>query len=176
MPYPLKISVLLLFMLVGMMLSIPLATPPQPIHVSMPKIDMTQVTCMAKNIFYEAAGEPILGQAAVARVVLNRVRHGFAKTPCNVIYQSTMVEKETDGEPEVVRVCQFSWVCADRKDPNKNSPDYVLAKQIAYDVMVNDAYKEVVPRTVLFFHNLSISPPWSKSMAKQIGNHIFYAK
>jgi len=176
MPYPLKISFILLFMLVGMMLSIPLATPPQPIHVVMPKIDMTQVTCMAKNIFHEASGEPILGQAAVARVVLNRVSHGFAKTPCKVIYQSTTIEKETDGEPEVVKVCQFSWVCADKADPNKNSPAYVLAKQIAYDVMVNDAYKEVVPRTTLFFHNLSITPSWSYAMAKQIGNHIFYSK
>lgn len=176
MPYPLKISVIFLFLLIGMLLSIPLATPPQPIHVSMPKIDMKQVTCMAKNIFYEAAGEPILGQAAVARVVLNRVSHGFAKTPCNVIYQTTTVEKEIDGEPEVVKVCQFSWVCADRPDPNKNSPDYVLAKQIAYDVMVNNAYKEVVPKTALFFHNLTITPQWSYAMVKQIGNHIFYSK
>ncbi len=177
MPYPIKISIMYLILFIGVLLSMPLATPPGvPAHIAMPKIDMTQITCMAKNIFYEAAGEPIIGQAAVARVVLNRVNHGFAKTPCNVIYQATTVEKEIDGAPETVRVCQFSWVCADRPDPNKNSPDYVLAKQVAYDVMVNDAYKEVVPKTTLFFHNLSITPQWSYAMAKQIGNHIFYSK
>lgn len=156
----------------------PLATPPGvPVHIAVPKIDMTQITCMAKNIFYEAAGEPILGQAAVARVVLNRVKHGFAKTPCNVIYQSTTIKKETEsGETEVIKVCQFSWVCADKADPNKNSPDYILAKQVAFDVVVNDAYKEVIPRTALFFHNLSITPPWSYAMAMRIGNHIFYSK
>ena len=42
-------------------------------HEKMVKVDMKQVQCMAKNIFYEASGESINGQAAVARVVLNRV-------------------------------------------------------------------------------------------------------
>ena len=48
-------------------------------------IDPKQLACMAKNIFYEAGNESIMGQAAVARVVLNRINHGFAKTPCAVI-------------------------------------------------------------------------------------------
>ena len=61
-------------------------------HVVAKIIDPKQITCMAKNIFYEAGAESTLGQAAVARVVMNRVAHGFGKNPCQVIYQTNMIE------------------------------------------------------------------------------------
>lgn len=140
-------------------------------------VDPKQLTCMAKNIFYEASGESIHGQAAVARVVLNRVTHGFASSPCNVIYQASYVERENDeGEIQKVKLCQFSWVCEDKNEPNKNNPKYIQAKNIAYEVMAYDAYAEVVPKSTLFFHNLSVSPSWPYQQVKKIGNHIFYSK
>jgi len=131
-------------------------------------LDPKQLHCMAKNIFYEASGESIHGQAAVARVVLNRVAHGFAKTPCGVIYQTNLVND--------VKVCQFSWVCENKGEPNINSYQYKLAKQIAYEVMVHDRYADVIPKSVLFFHNLTVSPLWPYAEALKIGNHIFYSK
>ena len=68
------------------------------------KVDPKQLACLAKNIFYEAGGEPIIGQAAVARVVLNRISYGFGPTPCSVIYQTSTIKKETDeGETEIGR-------------------------------------------------------------------------
>jgi len=141
------------------------------------KVDPKQLACLAKNIFYEAGGEPILGQAAVARVVLNRITHGFGSNPCNVIYQSTVVQKENDdGEVQRVKHCQFSWVCEGKGEPNKNSPRYQQASQIAYDVLAYDAYNDVVPTSTLFFHNLTVEPPWPYQQAKKIGNHIFYSK
>lgn len=147
---------------------------------SMPAInvDASQLACMAKNIFYEAGGETILGQAAVARVVLNRVYHGFAKTPCAVIHQATIVDKVNtmSGETEQVKVCQFSWVCESKEEPSKNNPNYVRAKAVAYDVLVNNKYKEVVPSSTLFFHNLQSVPGWSYRQVAKIGNHIFYSK
>jgi len=140
-------------------------------------VDPKQLACMAKNIFYEANGEPLDGQAAVARVVMNRISHGFGSNPCNVIYQATYVEKENDeGETEKIKLCQFSWVCEDKTEPNKNTPGYVQAKAIAYDVLANDAYSEVVPKSTLFFHNLTVQPNWPYQQAKKIGNHIFYSK
>lgn len=140
-----------------------------PIVLESPvKVDPKQIACMAKNIFYESNGEPILGQAAVARVVMNRVNHRFAKTPCDVIYQST-------GKNEN-RVCQFSWVCADVTPISVNHPAYKRAEKIAYEVIVNNAYKEVVPNSVLFFHSVFIEPNWSYKYTKIIGNHIFYSR
>ena len=137
------------------------------VHTSA-QVDAKQLHCMAKNILYEAGGESIKGQAAVARVVLNRVRHGFAETPCGVIYQANIVND--------VKVCQFSWVCENKAEPNKNSYQYKLAKQIAFEVMVHDRYNDVIPSTVLFFHNLTVSPLWPYAEAIRIGNHIFYSK
>ena len=139
-------------------------------------IDPKQLACMTKNIFYEAGNESIMGQAAVARVVLNRVNHGFAKTPCAVVYQSNVVEKIVDDESIKVKQCQFSWVCEGKNEPNVNSQRYKQAQQVAYEVMANDAYSDVVPKSALFFHNLQVDPLWPYKQVAKIGNHIFYSK
>lgn len=135
--------------------------------INLKNIDMKQVACMAKNIYYEAGAEAMPGQAAIARVVLNRVNHGFAETPCKVIYQKTLINENI--------VCQFSWVCADKGDPNKSSAKYKQAEMVAYQVMTG-MYKDVVPKTALFFHAVTIDPLWPYKQVARIGNHIFYSK
>ena len=137
------------------------------ITANLKKIDLKQVACMAKNIFYEAGGETILGQAAVARVVMNRVNHGFAETPCKVIYQKTVINENV--------ICQFSWVCEDKGELNKASATYKQAEMIAFQTMMG-MYKDVVPKTTLFFHSINIDPSWPYKKKKKIGNHIFYSK
>lgn len=139
-------------------------------------VDPKQLACMAKNIFYEAGHESIMGQAAVARVVLNRVNHGFARNPCAVVYQAHLVDRVIDDEIVKIKLCQFSWVCEGKGEPNKNSQRYKQAYQVAYDVMANDAYSEVVPKSTLFFHNLQVDPLWPYKQVAKIGNHIFYSK
>jgi spore germination cell wall hydrolase CwlJ-like protein len=132
------------------------------------KIDAKQLACMAKNIFYEAGSESIKGQAAVARVVMNRIQHGFANNPCNVVYQKTKVEDKI--------ICQFSWVCEGKTEPNKNSYRYKLAEQVAYEVMYLDMHKDVVPKSTLFFHSINIDPLWPYKKVAIIGGHVFYSK
>jgi spore germination cell wall hydrolase CwlJ-like protein len=158
----------------------PLPDPTPVIKQSMPiaHVDPKQLACMAKNIFYEASGESILGQAAVARVVLNRVNHGFAKTPCGVIYQAIIVDKPVPDTEEVeqVKICQFSWTCEDKNGPSPTHPNYQLAERIAHDIMAHDAYRDVVPKSTLFFHNVLVSPGWAYRQVATIGNHIFYSK
>lgn len=139
-------------------------------------VDPKQLTCMAKNIFYEAGSESLNGQAAVARVVMNRIAHGFGKDPCAVIYQASYVDKLIDDEMQKVKLCQFSWVCEGKSEPNKNSARYKQAEQVAYDVLAHDAYTDVVPKSTLFFHNLSVDPLWPYKQVAKIGNHIFYSK
>ena len=139
-------------------------------------VDPKQLNCLAKNIFYEAGSESLNGQAAVARVVMNRIAHGFGKNPCAVVYQTAQVDKLVDDEVQKVKLCQFSWVCDGKADPNKNSTKYKQAEQVAYDVLAYDAYKDVVPRTALFFHNLNVDPLWPYKQVAKIGNHIFYSK
>ena len=139
-------------------------------------VDPKQLNCLAKNIFYEAGGEPFNGQAAVARVVMNRIASGFGKDPCSVIYQASHVDKLIDNEIQKVKLCQFSWVCEGKGEPNKNSPRYKQAEQIAYDVLAHDAYTEVLPKSALFFHNLTVDPLWPYKQVAKIGNHIFYSR
>ena len=150
--------------------------PTEPEEVVAKVVDPKQVACMAKNIFYEAGNESILGQAAVARVVMNRVSHGFARTPCAVVYQTHTVEKLVDDETIKVKLCQFSWVCEGKGEPNQNNKRYIQAHQVAYDVMAKDAYSDVVPKSALFFHNLTVDPLWPYKQVAKIGNHIFYSK
>jgi spore germination cell wall hydrolase CwlJ-like protein len=168
----LKNKIVLLSMMFLSIMVVPL--PTQSLYnlpeISMPtlkKIDMKQLACMARNIYYEAGAEVISGQAAVARVVLNRVNHGFAETPCKVIYQKTTINENV--------VCQFSWVCEGKGDPNPASARYKQAEYVAYQTMMG-MYKDVVPKTTLFFHSIHVDPAWPYKQVARIGNHIFYSK
>jgi spore germination cell wall hydrolase CwlJ-like protein len=164
-------KIILISMLFLTSMAIPL--PTQSLYIfpeitaNLKKIDLKQVACMAKNIFYEAGSEPISGQAAVANVVMNRVNHGFAETPCKVIYQKTVINENV--------VCQFSWVCEEKGELNKASAKYKQAEMIAFQTMMG-MYKDVVPKTTLFFHSIYIDPAWPYKQVAKIGNHIFYSK
>ena len=58
--------------------------------------------CLTQAIYYEAALEPDAGQAAVAQVVLNRVRHpAFPHSICGVVYQGVSLGLG----------CQFTFAC-----------------------------------------------------------------
>ena len=176
---PIKILIALIFVTVVLTFD-QLTTSTEPKHIEEPKVakvvDPKQLTCMAKNIFYEAGSESLNGQAAVARVVMNRIAHGFGKDPCAVIYQTLHVDKLIDDEIQKVKLCQFSWVCEGKSEPNKNTLKYKRAEQVAYDVLAHDAYTDVVPKSTLFFHNLSVDPLWPYKQVAKIGNHIFYSK
>jgi spore germination cell wall hydrolase CwlJ-like protein len=159
----------------------------QEVAVAKPKakpVDQKQLKCLAANIFYEAGSEPEKGKQAVARVVMNRVNHGFAPNPCSVVYQVSTVLIPVNNDPEIedeghkkVKLCQFSWVCESSRRPlNVNDPRYKQSERIAYNVLAYDSYKDVVPSTVLFFHNLWVNPMWPYRKVAQIGNHIFYEK
>lgn len=183
--YKFKLQYLSLLLLAFLMLmhgnltkiETPSIEPVEEVQPHVPHIDAKQIACLAKNIYHEAGNEPLLGQAAVARVVMNRIRHGFGKNPCQVVYQTTTVEKQdNDGDWIKVKLCQFSWVCEGKNEPNKMSAKYKQAEQVAYDVIVNDAYKNVIPKSTLFFHNLTVDPAWPYKQVAKIGNHIFYSK
>jgi len=176
---PIKILIALIFVTVVLTFDqLTILTETKPIEESKvaKTVDPKQLTCMAKNIFYEAGSESLNGQAAVARVVMNRMAHGFGKDPCAVIYQVSHVDKLIEDEIQKVKICQFSWVCEGKNEPNKNSTRYKQAEQVAYNVLAHDAYTDVVPKSTLFFHNLSVDPLWPYKQVAKIGNHIFYSK
>ena len=136
-------------------------------------VNLKHLKCLAAGLYYEANGEPLVGQIAVARVIMNRVLHGFAKDPCAVVYQSTTKVNE-DGEN--VKLCQFSWVCDGKMMPSESNPRFVKAQSIAKQVLEEDKWSDLLPNNTLFFHNLTVSPRWAYKQVTTIGNHVFYSK
>ena len=136
-------------------------------------INAKHLKCLATGIYYEASGESTIGQIAVARVIVNRVLHGFAGDPCGVVYQS-VTRTTPDGDTK--RACQFSWVCDGKGTPSENNPSYRKALEIAHQVLAEDKWNDVLPNNTLFFHNLTAAPGWVYKKVTTIGNHVFYSK
>ena len=127
-----------------------------------------ELRCLAENIYYEARGEPLNGQYAVAEVTLNRVRSPyFPKTICAVVH-------DTRWDPQRRRfVAHFSWTqMQDRGDPW--GPHWQQSIAVATAV-INDAHTPIVP-DALYYHATSVQPYWANSRRSvaRIGNHVFY--
>ena len=124
--------------------------------------------CLAENIYFEARGEPLDGQRAVAEVTLNRTRSPyFPHTICAVVH-------ETQWDPLRRRlVAHFSWTeLSALSEPTGSAwKQAMTVASAAYD----DTYTQVVPGA-LFYHATSIRPDWArtKTAVATIGNHIFY--
>lgn len=131
-----------------------------------------QLACLARNVFYEANGEPMAGQMAVAQVTVNRVKSGlFPNDLCAVVTQSTIVGSDT-------RVCQFSWYCDTqfnkKKIISKNNASYIAAKK----VLVDGERVANIDKDVMWFHqdSIKVNPRWPHKVATKIGNHVFYKR
>jgi N-acetylmuramoyl-L-alanine amidase len=115
------------------------------------------LTCLAGAIYFEAKGEPLPGQLAVAEVILNRAESGrFAKSVCAVITQAG----------------QFSFVRGGRIPAIANNANYRTAVAVA-QVALRDQWDSPAPKA-LFFHARRVSPGWRMTKVASIGNHVFY--
>lgn len=161
-----------------------------------PVIDVKELQCLARNIFYESASEPEEGKVAVGLVTLNRVRDGrFGKSVCTVVNQrtTTMVERRhirevrtvwgTKREPVTVwekfTICQFSWRCMATRTPRSQDERWVESQRIAEDLLSSDSsYVEYRDKyeNALYFHATHVRPSWAhqKALVGRIGGHKFY--
>ena len=126
-----------------------------------------QLTCLARNIYYEAGSEPFEGKVAVAQVTLNRVESGkFPDDVCKTIYQKNVFYEKV--------VCQFSWYCdraATIRPIHKGNYDesMVAAKKVLLEDFRLPSLKDA-----LFYHADYVNPGWKKEKVAKIGRHIFY--
>jgi spore germination cell wall hydrolase CwlJ-like protein len=123
--------------------------------------------CLATAIYFEARGEPVRGQIAVAQVILNRVRSPlFPQTICGVVYQGQMQKG-----------CQFSFACDGRTDIPRDNDQWALAQDISKQIMAGELWLPEVGYST-FYHANYVSPGWAHAMNKidKIGRHIFYKK
>ena len=126
-----------------------------------------QVTCLAENIYFEAAHEPIDGQKAVAFVTLNRVQSGYANSICDVVQQ-----KRGD-------TCQFSWYCniiiTSKRLTIKETSLYNDILQLSTYVFLNFERMTDVTNGATYYHADYVKPNWTRLQKEtQIGRHIFY--
>lgn len=122
--------------------------------------------CLATAIYFEARGEEVKGQAAVAQVILNRVRNpAYPSTICGVVYQNDNWRNR----------CQFSFACDGKKDRVTSPRHYELAEQVAMEVTAGRIFLPEVGSSTHYYAQY-VSPRWAKRMnrMKQIGLHIFY--
>ena len=122
--------------------------------------------CLARGIYFEARGEPELGQAAVAQVILNRVKApAFPDTICGVVYQN----KEWRNR------CQFSFACDGIEDKITSPGAWALAQKVAREVTNGKVWLTDVGDATNYHANY-VSPRWATAMKKveRIGAHIFY--
>lgn len=110
--------------------------------------------CLAMAIYYESRGESVIGQYAVADVVINRVEdERFPDSICDVISQPN----------------QFHW---DPVTP-QSSPTWNSAVNIAKSFLEVEPYRGITKGAV-FFQRSSRIPPWADERVIKIGNHNFF--
>jgi spore germination cell wall hydrolase CwlJ-like protein len=135
---------------------------PLPPHV----FTAAEQKCLATAIYFEARGESARGQAAVAQVILNRVRNpAYPGTICGVVYQNQHLRNR----------CQFSFACDGKKDVISSKQHYKIAEEVGMAVTAGKIFLPEVASSTHYYAQY-VSPSWARSMEKmkKIGLHIFY--
>ncbi|TFF27882.1 cell wall hydrolase [Jiella endophytica] len=126
----------------------------------------SEQTCLANGIYFEARGESEEGQAAVAQVILNRVRNpAYPNSICGVVYQNKNWRNR----------CQFSFACDGHKDRIRDAGAYAKAEEIAKEATTGEVWIAEVG-SATHYHANYVRPRWARAMEKvdKIGRHIFY--
>jgi spore germination cell wall hydrolase CwlJ-like protein len=123
--------------------------------------------CLADAVYFEARGEPLRGQQAVAQVVMNRVFSGYyPNNVCGVVYQNA-------GR---YLACQFTFACEHKNLDRIEEPDmWVQAKQIAKDTLDGKIWLPDIGHAT-HYHAYWVRPSWVHEMTKlyKLGVHTFY--
>jgi spore germination cell wall hydrolase CwlJ-like protein len=122
--------------------------------------------CLANAIYFEARGEPVRGQIAVAQVVMNRVFSGFYPgSVCGVVYQNANRHL----------ACQFTFACDGIRDVVREPDAWERAGRIARETLDGRIWLSEVGKAT-HYHAYWVRPSWIREMRKldRIGVHTFY--
>jgi spore germination cell wall hydrolase CwlJ-like protein len=122
-------------------------------------------SCLAKALYFEARGETVKGQFAVAEVILNRVDSDrYPDSVCGVVNQGS-------GRKNA---CQFSFACDGRSDKMSEKGAYEHVAKIA-EVMLEGAPRSLT-NGATHFHTTQVRPGWAHRFPRtaKIGAHLFY--
>nr|WP_245989806.1 cell wall hydrolase [Litoreibacter meonggei] len=126
-----------------------------------------QWRCLTEALYFEARGETVRGQIAVAEVILNRVSSSrFPDTVCGVIRQGT-------GRKFA---CQFTYTCDGRPEKVSEPAAFDRVGKIAR-MMLNGAPRKLSGGAT-FYHTTAVNPSWARKFRRTArhGVHLFYAR
>ncbi len=134
--------------------------PPAPRVLT---VAAAQLTCLALNVYWEARGELLAGQAAVAHVTLNRVGSpDFPNSICGVVMQTG-----ADGS------CQFGWWCSSRRTP-ADPAAWQRSQEVARRALAGSPDPT---GGALYFHHVNERPSFAIGRYAgdvRIGDHLFF--
>ncbi|KPL69089.1 hypothetical protein SZ64_13835 [Erythrobacter sp. SG61-1L] len=121
--------------------------------------DMSKdMQCLAGAIYFEARGEPLVGQLAVGQVIVNRAESDkFPESYCGVVYQRSQFSFVRNGRMPSIRTSSAAW---------RNAKAIArIVHEGLWDSPVGDA---------LYFHAASVRPNWRRARIARVDSHIFY--
>lgn len=119
-----------------------------------------QMRCLAGAVYFEARGEPLQGQLAVAEVVINRASDArWPASYCGVVFQRAQFSFVRGGQMPRINTSKETWARAK-----------AVAK-IAHENLWQSEASDAV-----YFHADYVSPKWSrrKTRLAKIDTHVFY--
>lgn len=124
-----------------------------------------QWECLAEALYFEARGEAIEGQFAVAEVIMNRADSAsFPSSVCGVVHQGT-------GRRFA---CQFTYNCDGLAEVIREKKAYAQVGKVAK--LTLDGAPRRLTNGALYYHTKSVNPKWARSFSRTttIGQHHFY--
>ena len=124
-----------------------------------------QWRCLTEALYFEARGEDVAGQYAVAEVILNRVDHAnYPGTICEVVNEGT-------GRRNA---CQFTYTCDGRPEDVHDTAAWNRLGHIAR-IMMDGAPRDLTDGAT-HYHATWVNPNWARVYPRtaQYGGHVFY--
>lgn len=122
--------------------------------------------CLAEAVYFEARGEAVRGQIAVAQVVMNRVFSGkYPDSVCGAVYQNKHRHL----------ACQFTFACDNNADVIREPEMWERARKIAKAMLDGQIWLPEVGKST-HYHAYWVRPSWVAEMKKmyKTGVHTFY--
>ncbi len=124
-----------------------------------------QWKCLSEALYFEARGETVRGQFAVAEVILNRVDSAsFPDNVCAVIKQGTGKRFQ----------CQFTYTCDGRREVINDQKAWRRVGKVAR-IMLDGKERELTEGAT-HYHTRAVRPRWARKFTRTavIGAHYFY--
>jgi len=141
-------------------------TPAERLGLFDDKLRAKHEKCLTDAVYFEARGEAVRGQIAVAQVVLNRAFSGFyPNNVCGVVYQNKHRHLS----------CQFTFACDKVADVVREPDMWDRAKKIAKASLDGQLWLPEVGKST-HYHAYWVRPSWVHEMKKmyKFGVHTFY--